>query len=248
MNNTSPVEIISSNIQPKPKWISSLLSDLLGFMFYPSRLAMGFFALSPLALAGLISIPISLRRIYFSMVEKRVFVLCYVISAAVLLVYIRSWHGFNVSTGIGPDIRNLMPLYLIMGIPFLILMEKIGILQKIAIFSLSWKVRTSGLLLCLVLGIILVNIGPALEEYILLFTLLSLLSGVALAGLVFAVGIYPVSPIKTDFIALMFLFLLFIPLITQVFLIIIGAATGFSGFPFWIPIMEWMYQQIFQVF
>lgn len=242
----SPADLIYGNIAPKPQWIHSLPEDLFGSLFFPKRLAVGFFAMCPLAIPGILMGFFLFLSGQAERYEKRVVILCYVISLAVILVYIRSWHGFNLSVGIGPDIRNLSPLYLVLSVPALIVFQKIQVLSVTKTIPLGMILPCVVFFILVIASMPLLSVGSSLHEILRFFSWGALWCGGAATIVLYLYGIQK-RRLYGYCACFLIAGILVFPLLSQFVLCIVASVTGFSGFPFWIPVIEWLISSFFSV-
>lgn len=223
---------------------TSLPGDILGILFDPSSGAMGLLAVTPLLGIAVVFL------IYFLLngkcVQNKSILLYLAIAAlAVFVAYSPSVHIMNVDEGILPDVRYLSPAYL-----------PIGLLGLIAIYPLvnqeSQKSLTTYTLLLFIIAVPVILLAAMMIQpfsgtwtgYTDIFTLLVyVMLPVTLAtGLLSASG-----RINNRWFLISLMLVILMSTSWQMLGHFIYSGAKFNGYPFWIPIIDNIYNSLFSV-
>jgi hypothetical protein len=225
----------------EPSW-STLPGDVLGILFAPASGNMSLVAVSPLILLAIVVLPITylVRRDRFYSADTWVIILLALISTAIWVAYLKSLPGLNASTGIIPDIRYFVPMYLPAGLLGLYAI-RVGI-QQLTQKQLSLFTSLAVLLVSpfLLLTIMLTQpFGGMYAGYTMFFTNAAFIVTFAVLLLILLNNFGIVSARWTMAgIAL----LVSIPLGWQMMMLFLYSIAKFNGYFFWIPAVETVYR------
>ena len=233
-----------------PSAPSDFLSDFTGIFFLPQNGSVSIFALVPLflAMAVLVIILLSYKKVQFTTQEKKYFVTSLLVSAAVFLTYASLIHLLNSDFGIVPDIRYLSPLYIPLTIIGLIALKKVNILPENPVDSVKGILLICGLGLifsCLFLPILYASaaitqkgtipIGQFFSIYAIIIVIISLC----------VIFWYICTKRGQPMVHYMILLLCSAPFVWQTSVIFYyRAVSGFSGYTFWIPVIRVIWELI----
>lgn len=218
--------------------------DFYSVLFDPHNGSMSIFAIVPLSLI------IVIIMVYFFYFQKNyikpdhllaIIYLC-ILCIGLPITYIGGIHGLNTSIGITPDIRYLSPIYLVITL--------LGIFLVYQIFSdINWRKVTG-----MITGILVISIpfnlymllfiftgGGSAPQYIDFYNVFSI--GLAIiTATIFALSIR--NPYFREYFVLFLGAMIISPLSWQILMTYFFASAKFNGYPFWIPIMELIYNRI----
>ena len=224
----------------------TLGQDILGILVLPENGVMGVIPVAPLIALVLISIPIVLyRERNKSQTSKILILYLSLMIFSVFLTYMGGAHSMITSRGVAPDIRYLSPAYL-----------PIAMLGMMLIYSkltlVDWKkwvfITLCGL--CFVIPIIFSMI-------FLFFPLGGLIKGEIRFFIVYSIVILVIflliftgtirKLISQEYSVLFLALLLSSPFTWQIMMCFAFPIAKFNGYPFWIPITEYIFNVIFRV-
>lgn len=221
-----------------PQW-DTLLQNLVLIFTSPDTGMMGIFGMTPLFLLGVCLLPgmIMVRKNQVPPTMIRIITLSLVLIGVVLITYIRGLPGLIASEGIGPDLRYLTPLYIPAGI--------IGLSGIFCYSNSSWSNLLKYSLSSAVIGsplvflslLIIQPFGGGFHEYTYTLSMLGIISAGISAGLLLFLKKNEYKKIKHLSISFMILF----PLSWQLLTVLLFSITKFNGYPFWLPIIEYLY-------
>jgi len=224
----------------------TLGQDILGILVLPENGVMGVIPVAPLIALVLISIPIFFYRERKKSQTSDILVLYLSLMIfSVFLTYMGSAHSMITSRGVAPDIRYLSPAYL-----------PIAMLGMTLIYSkltlIVWKkwvfITLYGL--CFVIPIIFSMIflffpmGGLIKGEIRFFIVYSIIILVIFL-LIFTGTIRKLIP--QEYSVLFLALLLSSPFTWQIMMCFAFPIAKFNGYPFWIPIIECIFNVIFRV-
>jgi len=162
-----------------------------------------------------------------------------VISYAVWVAYARSLPGLNASPGIVPDIRYLAPFYLPAGLLGVYGISRLSdvspkrrALWQMAIIGVSAPVL-------LVAQMLTQPYGGQYAGYTMFF---SRLTFVLLAATLILIAVRKRFGISNTWIAAALLLLVAVPFAWQLMMVLLYSVAKFNGYPFWIPLVETLFQ------
>lgn len=227
------------------KW-TSLGQDLWGILVLPENGIMGVIPVAPLLILVLISIPVILYRKRKTNQSSNLFILYLILMIfAVFLTYMGEFHSLVTSRGVAPDVRYLTPVYL-----------PIALLGMTLIYyfltSVDWKkwvfITLTGF--CFIVPLILLMIfwiipsDGTIKEGIRFFIPYSLV--LLLIFLVIFTGTIK-GKIPQEYSVLSLSLLISSPFAWQIMMIFIYPMAKFNGYPFWIPLAEFIFYQLFSI-
>jgi hypothetical protein len=239
---------VYSRITPQ---FSTSGQDLIRFLFLPESGSIGLLIVIPVFLVGLLSFILICRaRMKFRPEEKYLlFALC-MMSLAIIVSYITSFHILNTDQGVFPDIRYLSPVYLSLNMIGLIIISKF--LNKFHGYEELPKYTLIFFGVLMVLFIAIISLLKYLDEDFFLvysgvsiFTLILVMASVMLALL--SIHRTPKDASKNTFLIAVFGFMIAIPLVWQInsVFIIANLVRKFAGYTFFLPIVReiinWIY-------
>lgn len=222
--------------------------DLFSILFAPENGAISIIAVVPVLLILLIMLVYliySQKRKFFSPVP---WVLLYLIILLIglPLAYVGGIHGLNTSLGITPDIRYLSPIYLVISL--------LGIFLIYQLYSdIDWK-KISIMIICIIGIAVPINLymlltifteGASAPEYIRFYNVFSILMAcIAAFSFIFSLK----SEKFKDFFVIFLGTIAISPLSWQILMTYFFASAKFNGYPFWIPMMEIIYNRLIFVY
>jgi hypothetical protein len=250
--SATPVTIVSDLMSTLEHYIFSVspnpLADFYGILFFPKSDSMGLFFIVPIALLALILIPLFVIRKKNGEMpfiqNKGVLLILLVTAFSVFLAYIHDLHGLNASTGIGPDIRYLSPVYIPAVLLSLMFLEKTILLAHPKI--LVKRISFFGILLVPVLLITLLMLHITVSNDLLLFNILILAEVFGIAGLTV---IYQITRRKGNNLSDFCIPVLVLTILSWqvMMIIIISPIAKFNGYTFWIPGIDALYHHFIMV-
>jgi len=224
-----------------PSW-STLPGDVVGILFAPASGNMSLVAVSPLIVLAIVLLPVlylDYRRGERSP-NLPVVLFFVVVSCAVWVAYARSLPGLNASHGIIPDIRYLAPFYLPAGLLGVYAVSRLNgavdpkqrTLRQIAVISVS----APALLVAMML---IQPYGGQYAGYTMFFTWIVL---ILLAITLVLIAARKRFGIPHTWIAAALLLLVAVPFAWQLMMVFLYSVAKFNGYPFWIPLVETLFQ------
>lgn len=221
--------------------------DFLSILFGPENGAISFSAVAPLLFVSLIMLVYLLyyRTTQLTSRVSWVLLFLFVLLMGLPLTYIGGIQGLNTSLGITPDIRYLSPIYLVISLLSIFLMHHIY-------SGLKWKkitVMTIGILgmsgpIILFMLLLIFTTGGTAPEYIRFFNHFSiLLACITVLLLILSIK----EKISKEFCALFIGAMAISPLAWQILMAYFFAAAKFNGYPFWVPMMEIVYNVLVHI-
>ena len=124
------------------------ISDIVGIFILPQSGNIGVIILVPLFFVMTIfgTIRFLLKRLFFSLYERKIFLILSIVSLAVFLSYFSQIHVMNADQGITPDIRYLSPIYFCLTLIGLI------ILKNSQIISIDYETLLKRLFIIILIG------------------------------------------------------------------------------------------------
>lgn len=252
--STGPQVVASSGVLVFPqkiiqffsiKW-TSFSQDLWGVLVLPENGVMSVISVAPLLILLLISIPVIFhwkRKTYQSSNLFTLYLSLMIL--AVFLTYMGEFHSFVTSRGVAPDVRYLSPVYL-----------PIALLGMTLIFTqiktVDWKkwvfITLSGF--CIIVPLIFLIIfwiipsDGTIKEGIRFFIVYSLV--LLVMFLVIFIGTVK-GKIPPEYSMLSLSLLISSPFAWQIMMIFIYPMAKFNGYPFWIPLTEYIFYQLFSI-
>jgi len=225
----------------KPKW-DTILQDIGKILFAPTSGMIGVFAICPLFFIGIALLV--LRTVIHPLKSKNCFyneiIICLIAIIAVFIAYFSDFHGMIISEGIGPDMRYLSPVYIPGGLLGLL------ILRESPLFQIQNKIlfrQTVCTLLILTpvifLGLLfLPPFGGGFSGFTQFTTL-----GVVILSVLFLLLQIIQCYLKPSLLInrLTFALILALPLTWNIILVIMFSVTRSNGYPFWLPVLEHIY-------
>lgn len=229
-----------------PSW-GTLLGDVFGILFAPESGNMSLVAVSPMIVFALIVLPLIFWRYpeRFNRTDRMLMLFLVSVGVAVWLAYLRSLHGLNISHGIIPDIRYLVPFYL-----------PAGLLGLFAIRKYLEGTNTRMGAVCGILAVVLVTpllilsimifqpYGGAYLGYTTFFSHLTYFT-LSVTLVIFITRFLGVTPKKWIYITTALL--ITVPLGWQVMMLFLYSISKFNGYELWIPLIETFYSNVIGV-
>ncbi|RXE55294.1 hypothetical protein ABH15_10985 [Methanoculleus taiwanensis] len=221
--------------------VSTIPQDFFGILFAPASGNMSLIAVSPLIFFAIVILPIAYisHRDQFGEKEKSIIGLLIMVSIAIWLAYMQSWHGLNASQGVLPDIRYFAPFYLLAGL--------LGLLAvKSFLAGTSWRhislyyVPSIAILTPAVLIIMLLiqPYGGYYAGYTAFFTQMTF----SLLVISFiAVYLKHTKRISPQGLYASIILVLTVPLVWQMMMLFLYSVSKFNGYPLWVPIVDALY-------
>jgi hypothetical protein len=235
------------NVQP-----ATFFSDFYGVLLNPQSGSMGLLPLVPVFMIALFSIPVLwfFGKLEFSSHEKHVMVFLLILAMSVFFSYARGISGMNTSIGIVPDMRYLSPMYLVLNLVGLMVLQKIPIISDNAREILIWMMGTLVATIPFIL-IVMSMFYPDPRSWGTVFTYLDAYVSVSVYLFVFlfllSFILHTMKKISAVPVKIFFIILCSIPFLWQIaatFLARLWGA-GLGGYSFWIPFMLKLYGIIF---
>jgi len=220
-----------------PSW-GTLPGDIIGILFSPESGNMSLVAVCPLIIFAVVVLPIVFwkYRKRFNTDNRRTIVLIAVVGIAIWAAYLRSLHGLNISSGIIPDIRYLMPFYLPAGVlgvyAIRYVTEPVGGKEKTFSALASVAIVTPLTILALLL---FQPFGGRYSGYTQFFSVIvSLLLLLTLAFF----ALHLKGMISTRWLIAVIALLIAVPLGWQMMMVFLYSVAKFNGYPLWVPMVE----------
>lgn len=218
--------------------------DLLSILINPQNGAISFLAISPISIIAVILFVylIYCREKTQNTKIPLVFIFLLVLLFGLPITYIGNIEGLNYSTGVTPDIRYFSPIYLIsslLGIFLIYHFYSTYNWKKITIMTIG--IISLGVPINLILLLQAFTDGGVAQDYIRFYNLFSiLLTCIAALTLLLVLT-------KKKYTEYFFLFigaLTISPFSWQILFTYFFAAAKFNGYPFWVPMMEIIYNSV----
>jgi len=220
------------------------LVDIKGIFFYPQNGSISVIAIIPLALVMIVLAGplLSVKRIWFHEREKKFIILMFLMSSVVFPAYAGFIHILNTDSGVSPDIRYFIPIYLPLTILGLIVLKRTHlfpddlkkIIGELTVIAVSGLVITVFMLpICYSQYFQLMRGFLPLGKFFSLFTffLVILTLGMTLVSTILKYG--------TAITRYLILLLCSVPLFWQVNLtIMLSKYSLHTGYIFWIPVVN----------
>jgi len=234
-----PLNAILSHFTPH--W-DTLFRDTSLILLTPDSGMMGIIGISPLLLIGAALLPLVwvMKKSGFKAYEKRTILLCLFLMVIIFITYIKSFPGLLISEGIGPDMRYLTPVYIPAGILGLFSLYHTQIIR-------DWKkVFVQSILACSIGGpfiilllLLLQPLGGGFVEYTYTLSMCSIFC----AGFIIFLSLYSIYRSQRFRIGgILISITLIFPFSWQLMMVLLFSITKFNGYPFWMPILERLYE------
>lgn len=221
--------------------VATIPQDFFGILFAPTSGNMSLIAVSPLILFAIVLLPVAYirHRDQFDRKKQTMIVLLTLVSIAIWLAYMNSWHSLNISHGIVPDIRYFAPFYLPAGLLGLFAVKSflVGTHWKPALvyYTLSIVTLTPVLLIAMLL---VQPYGGYYAGYIAFFT--QLVFTLLIVSLI-AMYLRSSGKFSTTSVHAALILLLTAPLAWQAMMLFLYSISKFNGYPFWVPLIDALY-------
>jgi len=224
----------------------TLGQDLWGIFILPENGVMSVLSVAPLLVLVLIAIPVIIywRRKTYPSSKKLIFYLLLMI-LAVFITYLGRFHSIISSQGVAPDMRYLTPAYLPIALLGMMLIYS-------QIKSVDWKkwVFITLSSFCFIIPLIFLIIfwiipsDGTIKEGIRFFIAYSIVLLVIFLTVFTGTIKRKIPPEYTVFSLSL---LISSPLTWQIMMIFIYPMAKFNGYPFWIPLTEFIFYQLFNI-
>lgn len=221
-----------------------LPGEVLSILISPQNGAISVLAIVPMLLISIIVLVYLLYSRLSNTITwiPWIFVFLFLLLIGLPLAYIGKIHGLNISLGITPDIRYLSPTYLVISL--------FGVFLIYQIFSnLDWKKIT--LITMGVFGIsVPINLymllliftgGGTAPEYIRFYNVFSVVLA-CIAAIFFVLSLK--KDVFKEYFPLFLGAMVTSPFSWQILLTYFFASAKINGYPFWVPLMEIIYNSI----
>jgi len=227
---------------------ATLPQDVFSILFAPESGNMSLVAVCPLIILALVILPLFLWRqpSRFSPTDRKAILLFAVIGVAVLIAYLRSLHGLNISSGIIPDIRYLTPLYLPAGLlGVYAIWAGVGQSREKALALVTGASELVITPLLIIIMLLVQPYGGLYAGYTAFFTQATFIVLAAAVVMLFAAAVE--GGLKSLWLMGAIVLLIAIPLGWQVMMLFLYSVAKFNGYPLWIPVVESLFNTIIGV-